>query len=76
MPYGSLYFGKQGFFFKKAATAGNSRIAFGLNCNAPQNLDNRYISGSGVGASSVANRRAKQRRSTTCTTNCAVPTFK
>ena len=60
MPYGNFYYGKDGFFFKKM-TGGSVRHnpSIGLICNQPQDVNNRYVSGSGVGASNIANRRAK-----------------
>jgi hypothetical protein len=60
MTYGNFYYGKNGFFFKKSGIVGNRHNpALGLNCNQPQDINNRYIPGSGVGASSTAQRRAK-----------------
>lgn len=38
--------------------------------NQPTTLFNTYISGSGVGASSIANRRSKKIRAGTC---CQIP---
>jgi hypothetical protein len=68
MPYGSLYYGKTGFFYKKMGGGGVSRIPQ-VSCNASStaiySMHQQYISGAGVGASSVATRRAKRLRSTT-----------
>jgi hypothetical protein len=58
MTYGNFYYGKDGFFFKKNNTIGvkwNPKI--GLICNQPQNINNKYVSGSGVGAKSTSIRR-------------------
>jgi hypothetical protein len=59
MTYGNFYFGQNGFFYKKK-TAGGLRWnpSIGLICNKSQNIWNKYVSGSGVGARSVATRRA------------------
>ena len=60
MPYGNFYYGKTGFFFKKSGAIGNRRNpSLGAICNQPQDINNRYIPGSGVGASGTAQRRAK-----------------
>jgi hypothetical protein len=65
MTYGNFYFGQNGFFYKKK-TAGGSRWnpSIGLICNQPQNIWNKYVSGSGVGGHSVATRRAALFRAT------------
>jgi len=60
MPYGNFYYGKVGFHFKKSGAVGNRHNpSLGLICNQPQDVNNRYVPGSGVGASSTAQRRAK-----------------
>jgi len=60
MPYGNFYYGKTGFFFKKSGAIGNRRNpSLGAICNQPQDVNNRYVPGSGVGASGIAQRRAK-----------------
>jgi hypothetical protein len=66
MPYGNFYVGRGGFFAKKMGGGGVHRIN-----NVPYvagSLTNQYISGSGVGASSIANRRAKLNRARACYT--------
>ena len=69
MPYGSLYYGSLGFLYKTAGGGGNSRVITGDLYSQYNNLNNRYVSGSGVGASTISNRRVlKNRSSTTC--NC------
>jgi hypothetical protein len=71
MPNGSFYFGRDGFNYKKMGGGGNRRLfSLGAICNAPQDLNNRYISGAGVGASSVATRRAKKLKAETCSQFC------
>jgi hypothetical protein len=71
MPYGNFYFGKDGFFYKKMGGAGGRKNpALGIICNAPQDLNNRYIVGATVGASSMANRRAMRLRASTCSQFC------
>ena len=67
---GQFWYGTNGFLYKKKGGAGGRRNpAYGLICNQPQNIWNKYISGAGVGASSVANRRAKLIHSTSCNKN-------
>ena len=75
MSYGSLWFGGNsfpGFFYKKNGGGGGRRatkFAAGGNttCNSPQYIYNKYKPGqSGVGACSIANRRAKNRLATVC----------
>ena len=59
MPYGNFYYGKNGFFYKKSgATGARYNPSLGAICNQPQDVNNRYVPGAGVGASSVAQRRA------------------
>jgi hypothetical protein len=60
MPYGNFYYGKTGFFYKKSGAIGaRYNPSLGAICNQPQDINNRYVPGSGVGASSTAQRRAK-----------------
>lgn len=60
MPYGNFYYGKTGFFYKKSgATGARYNPSLGAICNQPQDVNNRFVPGSGVGASSTAQRRAK-----------------
>ena len=60
MPYGNFYYGKNGFFYKKSgATGARYNPSLAAICNQPQDVNNRYVPGAGVGASSVAQRRAK-----------------
>ena len=66
MPYGNFYFGKTGFFYKKMGGAGGRKNPI-VSCNSPIELNNRYVSGSGVGASSISNRMAKLRRTSSST---------
>jgi hypothetical protein len=67
MPYGNFYYGKTGFFFKKSNAIGNRvNPSLGAICNQPQDVNNRYIPGAGVGASSTAQRRAKAFRAYRC----------
>jgi hypothetical protein len=47
------------FFLQRRKGAGSGRVfAFASIANQPHKLENRYIPGSGVGARSIANRRA------------------
>jgi len=70
-----------GFLYKKNVGVGGRRstkFAAGGNitCNTYQYLYNKYSPGQGgVGASSIANRRAKNRLATICTTNKCFPCF-
>ena len=51
------------FFLQRRGGAGVGRVfAFATIANQPHTLENKYIPGSGVGASSIANRRANMRR--------------
>jgi len=60
MPYGNFYYGKQGFLFKKSGAIGSRyNPSLGAICNQPQDVNNRYVPGSGIGASSTSQRRAK-----------------
>jgi hypothetical protein len=64
---GQLWYGPYGFLYKKKGGAGGRKNpSYGVICNQPQNVNNKYISGSGVGGNSVANRRAKLRLATSC----------
>jgi hypothetical protein len=71
---GQFWFGGNsfpGFIFKKNGGAGGHKNPkYGLICNRPTTLYNKYISGAGVGASNVSNRRAKRRFASTCTSFC------
>ena len=60
MPYGNFYYGKTGFFFKNMGGGGVNGISgLGVNCNQPQKINNRYIPGAGVGATTTSTRRYK-----------------
>ena len=51
------------FFLQRRKGAGSGRVfAFASIANQPHTLENRYVPGSGVGASTIANRRALSRR--------------
>jgi surface protein len=68
---GSLWYGKiinfPGFLYKKNTGGGVRRNpSYGLICNQPTDLNNRYISGAGVGATTISNRRYKTRMATKC----------
>lgn len=67
MTYGNFYYGKDGFFYKKNQNIGARwNPSIGLICNQPQNIYNSFVSGSGVGAVTTANRRAKLIHATKC----------
>jgi hypothetical protein len=51
------------FFLQRRKGAGSGRVfAFASIANQPHTLENRYVPGSGVGATTTANRRALSRR--------------
>ena len=68
MPYGNFYVGKGGFQYKRSGGGGNRKNPpIGLITGAYANVNNTYVPGAGVGASSIATRRAKLLRSTIST---------
>jgi len=68
MTYGNFYVGKGGFQYKKQGAVGNRKNPpYGLINGIYANVNNKYVPGAGVGASSIATRRAKLIRSTVCT---------
>ncbi len=84
MPYGQFWFGGSsfpGFFYKKSASCGGRRsthFAAGGNSltNTPQNVNNKYKpGGNGVGASSISNRRARNRKATICENHQCFPCY-
>jgi hypothetical protein len=67
MPNGSYWVGRGGFNYKRSGGGGNHRIfSLGAICNQPQDVNNVYVAGAGVGASSIATRRARLLHSTVC----------
>jgi hypothetical protein len=67
MPYGNFYYGKGGFQYKKMSGGGGRRnFAVELMDNQPHSIYNSYVPGAGVGATSIASRRAKLIRATKC----------
>ena len=69
---GQFWYGDNGFLYKKNTGSGaRKNPSYGLICNQPTFLYNKYKPGTGgVGASSVANRRAKNRYATVCNNGC------
>lgn len=65
---GSFWYGPYGFLYKKKGGAGGRRNPpYGMICGQPQYLYNKYTPGqSGVGAQSIAVRRAKNHRAVIC----------
>ena len=69
---GAFWFGQYGFLYKRKGGGGarrSTKMAAGGNttCNGPTYIYNKFKpGGGGVGASSVANRRAKNRLATIC----------
>jgi hypothetical protein len=67
MPYGNFYFGPNGFLYKKNGAIGNRHNpSLGLICNRPQDTNNKYVYGSGVGAKNPSIRRRLKRHATIC----------
>lgn len=65
---GNFWYGTQGFMYKKKQGGGNKKNpSFGLICNRPASVWNKYTPGAGVGASSTSSRRLKNRLATSCT---------
>lgn len=70
MPNGQFWYGPYGFLFKKNGGGGNRRVfPYGLMCNKPGEINNKYTPGAGVGGVNIATRRAKLRLATSCTTS-------
>jgi hypothetical protein len=70
---GQFWYGNNGFQYKKNGGGGSRRNPpIGLICNKPTYLHNKYKPGTGgVGSSSIAIRRAKNRLATVCdNSNC------
>ena len=72
--YGQYWYGSNtfpGFLFKKNGGAGcnkSTKMGAGGNttCNQPSDIWNKYIPGAGVGATTIAIRRFKTIRATSC----------
>ncbi len=75
MPYGQFWYGPMGFLYKRNNAIGARRstkfVPGGTAlCNQSTYIYNKWKPGSGgVGASSIANRRAKNRLATVCSAN-------
>lgn len=72
---GQFWYGDYGFLYKKnTGVGGRKNPLYGLICNRPTELYNKYKPGTGgVGAQSKANRRAVNKRSTVCLDhNCGI----
>jgi hypothetical protein len=68
MPNGNYWVGSGGFNYKRSGGAGGRRnFSLGAITNQPADVNNKYVPGAGVGASSIATRRAKMLHSTVCT---------
>ena len=66
--YGNFYVGSGGFVYKRNPGGGNHRtFPLGAMGNTPHDVNNRYVPGAGVGASSISNRRARLIKAATCT---------
>jgi hypothetical protein len=70
MPNGSFWVGRGGFNYKRSGGGGNHRVLpLATIANQYSNVNNKYVPGAGVGASSIASRRAKMIHATSCTSN-------
>ena len=65
---GSFWYGDYGFLYKrKGGGGGRKNPRYGLICNQPQNVWNKYQAGNnGVGGLNTSVRRAKNRLATVC----------
>ena len=65
---GQFWYGDYGFLYKKNnGVGGRKNPLYGLLCNKPTYLYNKFKPGTGgVGAQNRSNRRAQNRRSTVC----------
>jgi hypothetical protein len=64
---GNFWYGAHGFMYKKKQGGGGKKNpAYGLICNRPTVIWNKYTPGAGVGGTSVAVRRSKNRLATSC----------
>lgn len=71
MTYGNFYFGKDGFLYKKNGAIGARRnFGLGLICNQPTNINNKYVSGSGVNGAVSSNNYAIRRKMIRNSANC------
>jgi hypothetical protein len=84
MSNGQFWYGGNifpGFLYKKNGGVGarrSTKLTPGGNttCNGKQYLYNKYKPGAGgIGASSIANRRAKMKHSTICDSNNCFPCY-
>jgi hypothetical protein len=67
---GQYWYGDYGFLYKKNTGSGaRKNPMYGLICNRPTNLYNKYIPGAGVGGVNSSVRRAKMRLATSCNKN-------
>ena len=72
--YGNFWYGGSinfpGFLYKKnPGASGRKNPMYGLICNRPTQLWNKYTPGAGVGGNSTSSRRAKLRLATSCNKN-------
>jgi hypothetical protein len=73
----SYWYGPYGFMYKKNTGSGvRKNPSYGLICNQPTYLYNKYSAGnSGIGGQSTAVRRAKNIRATVCKGNSSCGNF-
>jgi len=78
---GQFWYGPYGFLYKKNVGVGGRRSTKmnpggNITCNSSTYLYNKFKpGGGGVGASSISNRRAKNRLATVCGTNKCFPCY-
>jgi hypothetical protein len=73
---GQYWYGKGGFAYKKNTGSGVRKVfPYGLIMGVPANVNNKYISGAGVGGQSLAVRRAKLINATVCNNDQQCGTF-
>ena len=73
---GQYYYGKGGFAYKKNTGSGVRRVLpLGLITGSPADVNNKYVSGAGVGGQSLAVRRAKLINATVCNNQQQCGTF-
>lgn len=68
---GQFWYGEYGFLYKKKAGGGaRKNPRYGLICNQPQNVFNKYKpGGNGIGALNKSVKRAQTRLATICNEN-------
>ena len=72
----SFWYFDYGFIYKNKGAGGCRRNQpYGLITGLPANVNNKYVSGAGVGATNLSVYRAKKRYATVCTNTQKCGTF-